>query len=916
MGELDIDALLQNGYWPNSRARSPDPRAIESPQRSNYSSQPDLTVPRKLLALHVRPSRPLPPPPSTVEDEEDAATKEHDYHQHVYSSEEPKNKGEIDQQTLIEDVFEENPERRFVIVQNKDSESSGETSGSEARPKVRPHKPREIPPKKAPEPRPDVEVDSAPYEANTCRKYVQVPSRDEPPARKETRLDRDREHDNRRRSRLENLPPIVTDSKAEERPYDSRRAKSTSRRNSRGPDYFSPQTAPSGPRLPRDGLLTPEVIEHATNGRDRPYYKGGSNLASQGRNRSVHPNDQYSRTPAADRASAEKPSKPAHPTSPTFQKRHTVDLPKYTRRDSKEASESRPYVQVSPTKPEHRAPASVHIYPGRDTTPQPSPRPREKRDGQRREHVSSSEDEKRSDGASRRRQSALPPRKPEYLNPAAELRPADPRQSRGPSPAAAPRPSQNSGSDQSASSSPRSSTFPRELKPREDRNERPLSRASTARGAFTVPETNIIPGVAAGTAAAMAVPSSTAGRPMPPPPRASTIATPRPSASLSTSTPTRPAWAPPKFEPSRNGISSGQPISSYRRYSLEVKQGELPDIPPCPRTREEAGHMDWLTLPRCDNFNICPSCYGANFSTTEFAHHFVPVPFRPRDRPLACDFGTSEYYRIAWLFTRKYGKPDLGLLFSLTQIAAKSQPCTGHREASRIWYSIKDPRAKRPVDDFTVCHACAKTVETLLPSLTGLFVPLDSPAEPSRGICAMHQDRGHDRGRFLLYFDVLEGAADRALETQSAPNVQALADRIRELAAVPPCPEGRPLRNALWHTMRSAPDLIVCPECFMIVVRPLLDARREDLTVVGDFFHQPTRMTHGDCMLYSDRMRSIFDRAVRRRDIAYLAAKARERNDKERECTDQLKVLQRQGLSPAAAEAEAKRIKNEWRKWE
>jgi hypothetical protein len=26
MGELDIETLLQNGYWSNSRARSPDPR--------------------------------------------------------------------------------------------------------------------------------------------------------------------------------------------------------------------------------------------------------------------------------------------------------------------------------------------------------------------------------------------------------------------------------------------------------------------------------------------------------------------------------------------------------------------------------------------------------------------------------------------------------------------------------------------------------------------------------------------------------------------------------------------------------------------------------------------------------------------------------------------------------------------------
>jgi hypothetical protein len=227
-----------------------------------------------------------------------------------------------------------------------------------------------------------------------------------------------------------------------------------------------------------------------------------------------------------------------------------------------------------------------------------------------------------------------------------------------------------------------------------------------------------------------------------------------------------------------------------------------------------------------------------------------------------------------------------------------------------------DPRIKRPVDEFTVCQACAKTIETLLPSLTGLFVPLDSPAEPTRGVCAMHQDRGHDRGRFLLYFDMLEGAADRALETQSAPNVQALADRIRELAVIPPCPEHHSLRSASWHTMRSIPELTVCRECFFLVVRPLLNDCRPDLTVAGDFNYVPTRLPNGDCMLFSDRMRSVFDRAVRKGDIEYLKAKVRERAYKERECNERLVAIQRQAPGTPWAEVEIERIKKEWKKYE
>ena len=325
--------------------------------------------------------------------------------------------------------------------------------------------------------------------------------------------------------------------------------------------------------------------------------------------------------------------------------------------------------------------------------------------------------------------------------------------------------------------------------------------------------------------------------------------------------------------------------------------------------------MDWLTLPKCDNFNICPSCYSANFASTEFAHEFVLMPFRPSDRPLACDFGASEYYRIAWLFTRKYGRRDLGLIHTLTKIAAQVQPCTGHREISRIWYSIRDPATWRLINEFTVCPACAKTVETLLPSLMGLFVPLDSPAEPTRGVCAMHHDLGHDRGRFLLYFDVLEGAADRAFETQTPPNVQAIATRIRQLAVIPPCPENRILYNARWHTMRSVPAMSVCPECFLMVVQPLLDGR-EDLTVAGDFHHVPGIKDRASCTLYSDRMRSIFRRAVSKRDLAYLRAKANERLDKKKDCEARLNDLKHQGLRTPWTAAEQERIIREWKSYE
>lgn len=302
------------------------------------------------------------------------------------------------------------------------------------------------------------------------------------------------------------------------------------------------------------------------------------------------------------------------------------------------------------------------------------------------------------------------------------------------------------------------------------------------------------------------------------------------------------------------------------------------------------------------------------------------------NRAIACDLGTSEYYRIAWLLTRKYGRSDLGLLHNLAQSQAQGNidaPCAGARAVSRIWRSVWDPRAGAPVGEFTVCAPCAKAVEVLLPGLTGVFVALDTPAEAVVGVCALHQGSGNSgagEDRFLLYFDMFEGAADRALEKGVAPDVQALADRIRGLASVPPCAGGRILRNSLWHTMRGVPGFVVCPECFLVVVRPLLggvEAEGEEegdpgdaLAVAGNFHHAPVRLPEAECMLFSDRMRGVFDRAVRRRDLGYLDAKVRERMAKEQECDGRLKALRRMGLDAASLKAETRLVYQEWRRYE
>ncbi|KAJ4302193.1 hypothetical protein N0V88_002329 [Collariella sp. IMI 366227] len=124
MDNPDIESLLTTGSWRSSRSRSPNP----------YDSQRPWNFP----------SRRKPPPPPCVEDEEASLAKEHlGSTVSNTSNEEPRCRGEIDQQPLILPVHEYNPERRFVIIPGAAGEDEPKTA-------------------------------QARYEANTCRKYVLV----------------------------------------------------------------------------------------------------------------------------------------------------------------------------------------------------------------------------------------------------------------------------------------------------------------------------------------------------------------------------------------------------------------------------------------------------------------------------------------------------------------------------------------------------------------------------------------------------------------------------------------------------------------------------------------------------------------------------------------------------------------------
>lgn len=407
------------------------------------------------------------------------------------------------------------------------------------------------------------------------------------------------------------------------------------------------------------------------------------------------------------------------------------------------------------------------------------------------------------------------------------------------------------------------------------------------------------------------------------PPDAPTIAHPsaeKPPEPPATITAASPASTPPlnsqasqpsSFIPERDGLPVEKPMGAYRRYSENVDSSGPPRLPECRYIKPVTGIQNWLTLPRSD-FNICTGCYTAVFADTDYRTHFQPMLYAA-DRPIACDFGSSPWYRIAWLLTLRNEMSDLRLFYAISHIAttSRNQPCPGDRKSTRVWLTIIDPYTRRPIPNFAVCVQCAQTVEALLPNMKGIFVPLDPRSEPSRNICALHFTP--KRSEFVMYFDALETASDKALLLKQPPDLDALSQELEKLCSSQECPRDDPVPDGYWHVMQYLPDFTVCEKCFGEVVRPRIN---EEGVLARNFYQKPQRVANATCQLYSDRMRDVFRRACRRSDTEYLAMKVHERARKENEIHSKLLKLDRKGHDPAWTAEQVKRLVDEWKEWE
>ncbi|SPQ21146.1 89e0308f-e4a8-4e6d-b994-b8a1571e84b8 [Thermothielavioides terrestris] len=249
-------------------------------------------------------------------------------------------------------------------------------------------------------------------------------------------------------------------------------------------------------------------------------------------------------------------------------------------------------------------------------------------------------------------------------------------------------------------------------------------------------------------------------------------------------------------------------------------------------------------------------------------HLFVPAPARWGDRAISCDFGSSPWYRIAYIMTLQHKYQDLRLLQGIASVAAQSQACAGSQLATRIWYSMMAPNSRRPVQTFSVCLGCAKMVEVLLPNLAGVFVPLNSH-EPTRGICELHY--APDRKRFFDYFEEMKMTSAAALSRRTAPNLIELVDRIREISLHDECLRNTPIPNRKWHVLQRVPEFTVCEECFNSVVWPMIEDEDNGSDMARNFLKHKQLKPVASCQLYSERMRRVFLEACKYDDYDFLA---------------------------------------------
>ncbi|KAK4104862.1 hypothetical protein N658DRAFT_418689 [Parathielavia hyrcaniae] len=868
----DIDSLLKTGSWRTARSRSPH---SHDPQHRAYEPRrPNTSVARTAGPA----SRSKRPPPPCVEDEVESLEKEHiSSVASTITDEDPKHRGEIDQQPLLLPVHEHNPERRFVVVPGAVVEDAPKTT-------------------------------QARYEANTCRKFVLISpekgtesgasgKEDTKPEdivpKKDTRSGnpsgrpKERPEIQKRKSH-QDLPRLNTEFEHEEPSI----RRSNSRRDREKPlvhqeDQEHPSAREKASARPSDSaFLSPAASGHTSKRRDRAYSdtKRAGRSPSRRRDAEVevsdrrrpHQSQKYPPGPALHRRSSSS-TNPARRDSLSSERPTSLIQPGYGDPNDIMAfmAPGVTFMTGRNTSPPRRArdsPSPPHPRGAREMPGSIPSRSRPPRSSAREQEGYSSDDSYKPRRPTRSERpypdrSAVEPDYQSMLSPDQARRP-DPRLAAAVPSSATSKPA--SIPYDALQPSPRSATFPADKSRRVgERSVSPPPAASTGssrRPAREFKSTQSGPHSRDGSVGSVSngsasLPPSASGSL----PRTSTLERSIPGQVATLARQETSDAQPPSLYPHQPG-HPGDAVEDVTRHALAR-------LPECrwkhPVTaRPRPGRDQFFTLKRADNFTVCSDCYGELFASSEFQNLFVPAALRSRDQVMTCDFGSSPWYRIAYILTLQHGYPDLRLLQGIASVAARSQACAGGQLASRNWYSMMAPNSRRPIQTFNVCFSCAKMVEALLPNLAGIFVSLGSH-EPTRGVCELYF--APDRKRFFDYFDEMKATSALALSRRTAPDLVELVDRIRDISLHEECLRNTPIPNRKWHVLERVPEFTVCEECFNTVVWPMIEDEENGSELPRNFYKYKQTRPVASCQLYSDRMRRVFLEACKHDDFEFLA---------------------------------------------
>ncbi|KAK3906562.1 hypothetical protein C8A05DRAFT_11696 [Staphylotrichum tortipilum] len=916
----DIDLLLKTGSWRTARSRSPHP--YDSHRRPHELPRPNTSASRTAEPA----SRTKRPPPPCVEDEEESLAKEHvGSVVSATSDEEPKHRGDIDQHPILLPVHEHNPERRFVLVPGAAEEDALKTNqaryeANTCRKYVLVDEENGDHNKEDKEGRGD-----KPDKGDRGDRRKHDP-RKETSARLETPASPKEGRDIPKRRSHQDLPRLSTDFENAEPSI----RRSNSRRDRERPlVHQDPQDRPSSrdkssSKPPDSAFLSPAAVKLSTGRRERAYSDARSDSGGRsgrspsarrdtdvevsGGGRRSHHSSKYSAGGTHRRASSTTnvPARSGPPDERTgpFLNPHGYGDPDEILaymapgEDFKVGKSAR---DISPPRRARRSkspphPRGAREMPGASPTRRRHPRPPTRdRDGY-------SSDDSYSGTRSSRAERAHP-RRPTLDSDYPSRR--SPDQTRRPNPrlgdvvlplGAAALAAQFT--DDLPQPSSRSATFPPESNKKGRERSLSPSPATSASPSRRPARGNKAAQAGGGHARDESVGSGSNGSPSIPPSVVGSL----PRAGILDRPPTLP---PVMATPARHDSPDPHSSMSSRQHNRDIEQSDevnevtsraLSRLPDCrwkhpALARHRVGSEHLLTLKRAENFTICSRCFGALFANTEFHHLFVQANIRSGDQVVACDFGASPWYRIAYILTLNQRYPDLRLLQGIASVAARSQACAGSQAVSRTWYSVIAPGSRRPVQSFNICHGCAKMVEVLLPNLAGVFVPLDLQ-EPTKGICELHF--APERKRFFDYFDQMRATSAVALSRRTTPSLADLVDRIREISLHEECLRNTPIPGRKWHILQLVPEFTVCEECFNAVVWPMIEDEESGSEVPRNFYRTKQPKQVASCQLYSERMRGIFMEACKYDDFDFLTTCVHARLRKLAEIKARYNELQRE----------------------